>query len=69
MLNIFPKRKPITRIRTTDTRAASLNPYFFIMISTDRFASPSLIPGIPAKTGIRVSTYPKIMAMAAKKPR
>ena len=34
-----------------------------------RFASPSFIPGIPAKNGINDSTYPKIMAMAANSPR
>ena len=37
--------------------------------STARFASPSFIPGIPAKNGINDSTYPKIMAMAANSPR
>ena len=37
--------------------------------STPRLASPSLIPGIPAKTGTSDSTYPKIIATAEKSPR
>ena len=69
ILNRFPNINPITRMRTTETRAASLNEYFFKIKSTPRFASPSLIPGIPAKTGTSDSTYPKIIATAEKSPR
>lgn len=66
ILNRFPNINPITRMRTTETRAASLNEYFFKIKSTPRLASPSLIPGIPAKTGTSDSTYPKIIATAEK---
>jgi len=56
MLNILPKRKPITRIRTADTKAASFNEYLSRIKRTLKLARPSLMPGIPAKTGISVST-------------
>lgn len=69
MLKRLQNRKPITRIRIRDTRAASFQLYRSSMKRTARFASPSLMPGMPAKTGIKVSMYPKIIATAEKSPR
>ena len=69
ILEPLPNIKPIIKILTMETSAASFHVYLSSTKSTARFASPSFIPGIPAKNGINDSTYPKIMAMAANSPR
>lgn len=69
MLKRFPNRKPITKMRIIDTKAASLKEYRLSIKSTARFASPSLIPGMPEKSGSNVSTYPKMIASAEKSPK
>ena len=69
ILEPLPNIKPIIKILTMETSAASFHVYLSSTKSTARFARPSFIPGIPAKNGINDSTYPKIMAMAANSPR
>lgn len=56
ILKRFPNMNPMIKIRMTETRAASFQVYFSRINRTARLASPSFIPGIPAKKGISDST-------------
>ena len=56
ILKRFPNMNPMIKIRMTETSAASFQVYFSRINRTARLASPSFIPGIPAKKGISDST-------------